>query len=130
MCCLLFYRLISSHFASSAVPQVLEKIGLPYVIVATKVDLLKASEQEVAAAALRETHCEDPDDGIIPFSSATGLGKRELWKAIRDGILQSEEEGEERRRGETSADDGDGGGAEYVDDEEDYDDRLGILTKK
>ncbi|MBL8228438.1 MAG: YihA family ribosome biogenesis GTP-binding protein [Bryobacterales bacterium] len=58
----------------------LEHWGLPYVVVATKVDKLKTQSERVQSlAALRE-----PDSNLVPltFSAVTGQGVREIWQAI------------------------------------------------
>lgn len=58
----------------------LEHWGLPYVVVATKVDKLKTQSERVQSlAALRE-----PDPNLVPltFSAVTGQGVREIWQAI------------------------------------------------
>jgi GTP-binding protein len=57
--------------------------GLPVQIVSTKVDKLSGNDRKASLArAGRLTGRED----IIPFSSQTGEGKRELWQAIDSRI--------------------------------------------
>ncbi|MBR6708466.1 MAG: YihA family ribosome biogenesis GTP-binding protein [Clostridia bacterium] len=56
---------------------------LPFVVVATKVDKLNKTERQKALESLR-AHPAIPDDvEIFPFSSHSGEGKDELWRAIR-----------------------------------------------
>ena len=54
---------------------------LPYLVVATKVDKLNATERKKNLDALR-AHPLIADVPLIPFSSLKGEGKEELWKAI------------------------------------------------
>ena len=55
--------------------------GLPFVVVATKVDKLNATERKKNLEALRN-HPLIGDAPVIPFSSLKGEGKEELWKTI------------------------------------------------
>lgn len=55
--------------------------GLPYAVVATKVDKLNATERKNNLAALR-AHPLIADAPLIPFSALKGEGKEELWKTI------------------------------------------------
>lgn len=58
----------------------LEYHGMPYLVVATKIDKLKSNqERERGLAAIRE---EYPDGLLVPFSAVTGQGVKELWQAI------------------------------------------------
>jgi GTP-binding protein len=50
-----------------------------FLVVATKFDKLKMSEQSRSVAALREPLEDAP---FIPFSAVTGQGTREIWQAI------------------------------------------------
>lgn len=56
---------------------------LPFVVVATKVDKLNKTERQKALGALRAHPAIPADVAILPFSSHTGEGKDELWRAIR-----------------------------------------------
>lgn len=57
--------------------------GLPFLVVATKVDKLNKTDRAKAMDSLRN-HPDIPGDvEIIPFSSLSGEGKDELWRAIR-----------------------------------------------
>ena len=53
--------------------------GLPFAVVATKVDKLNATERKKNLEALR-AHPLIGDAPVIPFSSLKGEGKDELWK--------------------------------------------------
>lgn len=59
----------------------LRAAGLPFVVVATKVDKLNATERKKNLEALRN-HPLIGDAPVIPFSSLKGEGKEELWKTI------------------------------------------------
>lgn len=55
--------------------------GIPFAVVATKVDKLNATERKQNLAAL----CAHPlvgDAPVIPFSALKGEGKEDLWKVI------------------------------------------------
>ena len=54
---------------------------LPFVVVATKVDKLNATERKKNLCAI-ETHPLINGNNVIPFSSLKGEGKDELWKTI------------------------------------------------
>ena len=54
---------------------------LPFVVVATKVDKLNATERKKNLEAI-QSHPLIKDVPVIPFSSLKGEGKDELWKAI------------------------------------------------
>jgi GTP-binding protein len=54
---------------------------LPFVVVATKIDKLNATERKNNLEAIRN-HPLIKDIPVIPFSSLKGEGKEELWKTI------------------------------------------------
>lgn len=54
---------------------------LPFVVVATKVDKLNATERKKNLEAI-QNHPLIKDVPVFPFSSLKGEGKDELWKAI------------------------------------------------
>ena len=59
----------------------LERFDVPFQVVATKVDKLSASQRKQSLAQARRkmgVSC------VIPYSSATGLGKKQLWQIIRE----------------------------------------------
>lgn len=57
----------------------LEFRGLPYIVVATKIDKLNRTEETRGLAAIRGGN---PDLTVVPFSAVTGRGAREIWQAI------------------------------------------------
>lgn len=54
---------------------------IPFVVVATKIDKLNATERKKNLEAIRN-HPLIKDIPVIPFSSLKGEGKEELWKTI------------------------------------------------
>ena len=54
---------------------------IPFVVVATKIDKLNATERKKNLEAIRN-HPLVKDIPVIPFSSLKGEGKEELWKII------------------------------------------------
>lgn len=60
----------------------LNESKIPYVVVATKIDKLNATEKKVNLGALRACRSIDPKAPIVPFSSLKNLGRNELWKEI------------------------------------------------
>ena len=59
----------------------LSQAGLPFVVVATKVDKLNATERKNNLEAIRN-HPSVGGAPVIPFSSLKGEGREELWKTI------------------------------------------------
>ena len=59
----------------------LSQSGIPFVVVATKVDKLNATERKNNLEAIRN-HPLVGSAPVIPFSSLKGEGKEELWKTI------------------------------------------------
>jgi GTP-binding protein len=57
------------------------------VVVATKIDKLKNSERRGNLARIRETLELDDDALVVPFSSQTGEGVRELWRILEDQLI-------------------------------------------
>lgn len=55
----------------------------PFLIVATKSDRLSGNQLANALRALQTRHPAAP---ILPFSAKSGVGKEELWQAIRKAI--------------------------------------------
>lgn len=60
----------------------LNESKIPYVVVATKIDKLNATEKKANLGALRACRSIDPKAPIVPFSSLKNLGRNELWKEI------------------------------------------------
>ncbi len=55
---------------------------IPFIVVATKVDKLNATNRKNNLAVLREDLHFGDDDVLLPFSSQTKEGKEELWREI------------------------------------------------
>ena len=60
----------------------LEAKRVPSLVVATKVDRLKANQRDDALLTLQEG-LGLPSDQPLPFSSTTGEGRRELWACMQ-----------------------------------------------
>lgn len=60
----------------------LNEMGIPYIIVATKVDKLNKTDRSAKLAEISEDSLLAPDTTVIPFSSHTGEGKAELLREI------------------------------------------------
>ena len=58
--------------------------GCPLVVVANKLDKLKAREVEPNLALIRETLTLDGGDELVPFSAEKGDGKEQLLGLLRD----------------------------------------------
>lgn len=74
------------HIISTGTIQALNEIGVPVLTIATKVDKLKPNELTTALSKLRRVF-ELPDTQPIAFSSTHAIGRRELWRGIRAGII-------------------------------------------
>jgi GTP-binding protein len=57
----------------------LEFQGLPYLVVATKIDKLSQKEEHRGLKAIQQ---EIKGGELVPFSAVTGRGAREIWQAI------------------------------------------------
>ncbi len=57
--------------------------GRPFVVVATKSDRLSGNHLRNALQAMAS---EFPQASVIAFSARTGVGREELWRAIRSAI--------------------------------------------
>ena len=64
----------------------LDEAKAPTVLVANKFDKLKASQHEKAIKAIRNGLDLDEEALVIPFSSVTKEGVRELWRVIEDSM--------------------------------------------
>lgn len=60
--------------------------GCPVVIVANKLDKLKAREVEPNLVCIRETLALREDEPVVPFSAEKGTGKEQLIAAILDHL--------------------------------------------
>ncbi len=56
--------------------------NIPFIIAATKIDKLNATNRKKNLEQLREDLHFDENDVIVPFSSLSREGKEELWKEI------------------------------------------------
>jgi GTP-binding protein len=67
--------------------QFLAAVGVPTIVVATKVDKLKRADREPTLGALAAQLGVD-DDQLIPFSAVTGEGRDDLAHAIVSVLSQ------------------------------------------
>lgn len=67
--------------------ELLARANLSYVVVATKADKLKSSERDRRLKALRTGLALPLDVPLIPYSTITGKGRKELWAAL-DAVLE------------------------------------------
>lgn len=63
---------------------ILDEAEVPTLIVATKIDKLKRGERKKNLDRIRTTLELDEEAVIIPFSSETGEGRKELWGYVED----------------------------------------------
>lgn len=68
----------------------LAEIGLPALIVLTKIDKLKQSERKQSIARALST-LEIDEGQLLPFSSKTGEGREELLEALEDIVKEGAE---------------------------------------
>ncbi|KGX93456.1 GTP-binding protein YsxC [Pontibacillus halophilus JSM 076056 = DSM 19796] len=61
----------------------LKHFELPITVIATKMDKIKRGQRAKQLSRITKVLELAPEDQIIPFSSETGEGKDEAWKAIR-----------------------------------------------
>ena len=66
----------------------MNEAGIPYIVVATKVDKLNKTDRKKNLEALAAHPCIAEGTPIIPFSSLSKEGKDELWKEIMHRIGQ------------------------------------------
>ncbi len=69
----------------AAMVEYLRQVGIPYFIIATKVDKLNATERRENLAAIAADPVLDPDTVIIPFSALKNEGREDVLRQI--GIL-------------------------------------------
>ena len=62
----------------------LARSGIPFLVVATKVDKLNATEKKKAAEMFQNHPLIPKDTPVLFYSSLKGEGKQELWRAIAD----------------------------------------------
>ena len=61
--------------------EMLDELGIPPIVVLTKADKVKRNERARRRAAIAKAFDMSPSE-LVVFSSVTGEGKAELWKAI------------------------------------------------
>lgn len=66
--------------------ELLDEAEVATLIVATKMDKLKRSQRRRNLDTIRHTLELDDDALIIPFSTVSGEGRRELWAVIEDSL--------------------------------------------
>jgi len=71
---------------------VLEREGLGFSVVATKLDKLKPNERERSIRAIDDAFRAFTDNEPIGFSSVTGEGKKMLWRALKQGLVGTADE--------------------------------------
>lgn len=71
------------------------------MVVATKADKISNREESERALQTLQKGLQQP---VLPFSSISGQGRKEIWKKIRDGIVGNNEDGEENEMDEVGQD--------------------------
>ncbi|RYH31163.1 hypothetical protein EON65_03355 [archaeon] len=66
--------------------QFLSEEGNPFAVVATKADKLTRNDMEQVPRQLQQTY-QLPDGQPVLFSADSGLGTREVWRLIKDAML-------------------------------------------
>ena len=107
-----------------AVLAALFDLGVPLVVVATKVDKVSKNQLEVCLETVRDG-LGLPDGQPLPVSSVTGEGTRDLWKIIieacEEGVLSKklkyDEEARKKKEEEAEFDVADD---EYFEDDDDF----------
>ena len=61
-------------------------VGLPAVVVATKLDKLRRAAAGAALAGLQTSHCTP----VVGFSARTGAGRDDLWRVLRGWLASPE----------------------------------------
>jgi len=70
------------------VRDLLERAGLPYVVVATKADKLSRGRLGNEMKKLEKFYGASGNIPVIPFSAATSEGRKELWKTIMNHVRE------------------------------------------
>ncbi len=70
------------------VRDLLERAGLPYVVVATKTDKISRGRLRGEIAKLEKVYGASGNIPVIPFSAATNEGRKELWKTIVNHVRE------------------------------------------
>jgi GTP-binding protein len=70
------------------VRNLLERAGLPYLVVATKTDKLSKGRLRGEIGKLEAFYGASENISVIPFSAATNEGRNELWKTIVNHVRE------------------------------------------
>jgi len=70
------------------VRDLLERAGLPYVVVATKSDKLSRGRLGSEMKKLEKVYGASGNIPVIPFSAVTSEGRKELWKTIVNHVRE------------------------------------------
>lgn len=70
------------------VRDLLERAGIPYVVVATKADKLSRGRLGSEMKKLEKVYGASGNIPVIPFSAATSEGRKELWKTIMNHVRE------------------------------------------
>jgi len=70
----------------------LKSFGIPFVVVATKVDKLSGSERSRCFERLQQAYREEGVQEILPFSARTKEGRKPLWRIIQQLVEGAYEE--------------------------------------
>jgi GTP-binding protein len=68
------------------IQDLLHEAALPTLLVATKIDKLKRGERGPALDRIRDAFGLDQDAIVVPFSSVTREGVREVWRVIEEAL--------------------------------------------
>lgn len=96
--------------------QSLAENGIPFAIVLTKADLVSKAELPQVIENIRKLYAL-PKDQPVAFSATEGIGRKDVWRLIKNAILDDGSEAEEEAEEETEDEE-----EEAVEDNEDVDD--------
>ena len=66
--------------------------GMPFVVIANKLDKIKKSALEGSLALIRETLMLREDVPVIPFSAEKGIGRDEVLEIIQSHVAERQEQ--------------------------------------
>lgn len=69
--------------------------GIPFTIVLTKSDLVSKTELPKIVKKIQELYAL-PEGQPVAFSATTGAGRKEVWRLIKEGILDDGSEEDEK----------------------------------
>lgn len=81
-----------------AMYEFLKHYNIPAIVIATKADKVPKGKWQKHLKVVKETLDFDPADDIILFSSETGYGKEEVWKAVKKRMHHWEEWAKDMRK--------------------------------